>query len=181
VIQSDQQQKQLESPLSLVEASRLSFLDPRKLFFFRHGAILRLTIDEDRTYMTVSLVRAFPLSNPNSYLSIRDGAGKEVGLLVNPAELTSESQKLVEAELQRRYLVPVVQRIVAAKERFGTVDWTMETDRGVCTFTTQNLRENIQRPAPGRMILNDVDGNRYDIRNIDALSLESQQLLFRHI
>ena len=37
-------------------------------------------------------------------------------------------------------------------------------------FTTRNLRENVQRPAPARIILNDVDGNRYDIRDVDALS-----------
>ena len=75
----------------------------------------------------------------------------------------------------------LIQRIVVAKERFGTVDWTMETDRGVCSFTTRNLRENVQRPAPGRIILNDVDGNRYDIRNLDDLSHESRELLFRHM
>jgi len=57
----------------------------------------------------------------------------------------------------------------------------VETDRGLCRFTSQNLRENVQRPAPGRIILNDVDGNRYDIRNVDELSHESQELLFRHL
>jgi hypothetical protein len=61
------------------------------------------------------------------------------------------------------------------------VDWTIETDRGLCRFTTRNLRENVQRPAPGRVILNDVDGNRYDIRNVGDLSRESQELLFRHM
>ena len=84
-------------------------------------------------------------------------------------------------ELARRYLVPAVQRILTAKERFGTVDWEMETDRGVRKLTTRNLRENVQRPAPGRIILSDVDGNRYDIRNIDELDLNSQQLLFQHL
>ena len=129
----------------------------------------------------VGIVRAFPLSEPNGFLSVRYGANKEVGLIVNPAELNAENRKLVEEDLERRYLVPAVKRIVAAKERFGTVDWTMETDRGLCRFTTRNLRENVQRPAPGRIILNDVDGNRYDIRNLDDLSLESQDLLFRHL
>jgi len=57
----------------------------------------------------------------------------------------------------------------------------METDRGPCKLTTRNLGENVQRPAPGRIILSDVDGNRYDIRNIDDLDLNSQQLLFRHM
>jgi hypothetical protein len=175
------EEKQPEAPFTLVEASQLVFLDVKKLRFFRHGATLRLTVEEDRSYLKVTILRAFPLSEPNRFLSVRDGAHEEVGLIVDPAQLSVENRKLVEEYLERHYIVPVVTRIVAAKERFGTVDWTMETDRGVCRFTTRNLRENAQRPAPGRIILNDVDGNRYDIRNVGDLSLESQNLLFRHI
>ena len=175
------EEKQPEAPVTLFEASQLVFLDARKLRFFKRGATLRLTVEEDRSYLKVSVLRAFPLSEPDRFLSVRDGANNEVGLIVNPADLGVENRKLVEEELERRYLVPAVTRIVAAKERFGTVDWTIETDRGVCRFTTRNLRENVQRPAPGRIILNDVDGNRYDIRNVDDLSLESQELLFRHM
>jgi Domain of unknown function (DUF1854) len=175
------EEKQPETPVTLLEASQLVFLDVKKLRFFTHGATLRLTIEEDRSYLKVSILRAFPLSDPNRFLSVRDGANQEVGLIANPEQLIAENRKLVEEYLERHYIVPVVTRIVAAKERFGTVDWTMETDRGVCRFTTRNLRENVQRPAPGRIILNDVDGNRYDIRNIGDLSLEGQELLFRHI
>src|SRR5262249_37087969 len=178
---SANEEKQLEATATLVEASQLVFLDVKKLRFFKHGVTLRLTVEEDRSYLKVSILRAFPLSDPNRFLSVRDSENKEVGLIVNPADLGVENRKLVEEDLERRYLVPAVTRIVSAKERFGTVDWTVETDRGVCRFTTRNLRENIQRPTPGRVILNDVDGNRYDIRNLDDLGLESQELLFRHI
>lgn len=170
-----------ETALTLIEASRLVFLEPKRLRFLRHGVALRLTIEEDRSYLRVSIIRAFPLSERSRFLSVRDAANDEVGVIANPAELSAENRKLIEEDLDRRYLVPAVKRIVSAKERFGTVDWTMETDRGVCRFTTRNLRENVQQPAPGRIILNDVDGNRYDIRNVDELSLDSQKLLFRHM
>ena len=166
---------------TLVEASRLVFLDVAKLRFFAHGPILRLTIDDDRSFLRVAVVRSFPLSEPARYLSVRDGQGKEVGLIVDPAQLQSEDRALVQRELDRRYLVPAVTRIVSARERFGTVEWTMETDRGVVRFTTRNLRENVQRPSPGRIILNDVDGNRYDIVNVDGLNRSSQDLLFQHL
>jgi Domain of unknown function (DUF1854) len=166
---------------TLVEASRLAFLDPSKLRFIAHGPILRLTIEDDRSILRVGIVRAFPLSEPSRYLSVRDGQGKEVGLIVQPADLRPEDRALVEHDLVRRYLVPAVTRVVSARERFGTVEWTMETDRGVVRFTTRNLRENVQRPSQGRIILNDVDGNRYDIRDVDRLSGPSQDLLFRHL
>jgi hypothetical protein len=179
--QPGMEEKKQEMPVTLVEASRLVFLDVNTLHFFRHGVTLRLTVENDRTYLQVGVLRAFPLSDPNQFLSIRDSENKEIGLIVNPADLNIEYRKLVKEDLERRYLVPVVRRITAAKERFGTVDWTMDTDRGACRFTTRNLRENVQRPAPGRIIVNDVDGNRYDIRNLDDLDRDSQELLFRHL
>jgi hypothetical protein len=169
------------SPATLVEASRLVLLDPAKLRFFAHGPILRLTIEDDRSFLKVAILRAFPLSDPGRYLSVRDGQGKEIGLIAQPSSLRDDDRALVERDLERRYLVPAVTRITSARERFGTVEWTMETDRGECRFTTRNLRENVQRPAPGRLILNDVDGNRYDIRDVDALPRASQELLFRHL
>ncbi|MBO0798132.1 MAG: DUF1854 domain-containing protein [Blastocatellia bacterium] len=174
-------EKKPDTPLTLVEASRLVFLHPKKLSFFMHGVTLRLTIEGDRSYLKVNIIRAFPLADPGRFLSVRDGANEEIGMILDPAQLSDENRKLVEGYLERRYIVPAVTRIVSAKERFGTVDWTMETDRGTARFTTRNLRENTQRPAPGRIIINDVDGNRYDIRNVDDLSLEDQELLFRHI
>ena len=173
--------KPKETPVTLVEASKLVFLEPKKLRFFKHGATLRLTVEEDRSYPRVGVVRAFPLSDRNRFYSVRDSGENEIGLIVNPTDLTAENQNLLDEDLQRRYFVPSVKRIISAKERFGTVEWTVETDRGLCHFTTQNLRENVQRPAPGRIILNDVDGNRYDIRNLDELSRDSQELLFRHL
>jgi hypothetical protein len=173
--------KPKETPATLVEASRLIFLNPKKLHFFKHGATLRLTIEDDRSFLKVGVLRAFPLSDRNRFFSVRDEAENEIGLIVNPTDLSAENQNLIDEDLQRRYFVPSVKKIVSAKERFGTVDWSVETDRGLCRFTTQNLRENVQRPAPGRIILNDVDGNRYDIRDVDELSRESQELLFRHL
>jgi hypothetical protein len=173
--------KSKETPATLVEASKLVFLDPKKLHFHKHGAILRLTIEDDRSFLKVGILRGFPLSDRSRFFSVRDGADNEIGLIVNPTDLSAENQNLIDEDLQRRYFVPSVKKIVSAKERFGTVEWTVETDRGVCHFTTQNLRENVQRPAPGRIILNDVDGNRYDIRNLDDLSRESQEILFRHL
>jgi hypothetical protein len=174
-------EKSKEAPASLVEASKLVLLDPKKLRFHKHGAILRLTIEDDCSFPKVGVMRAFPLSERNRFYSVRDGGDNEIGLIVSPTDLSAESQNLIDEDLQRRYFVPSVKKIVSAKERFGTVEWAVETDRGVCHFTTQNLRENVQRPTAARIILNDVDGNRYDIRNLDELSRESQEILFRHL
>jgi hypothetical protein len=164
------------------EAADLRYLDPRKLCFFRHGAALRLTLDDDCSYLRVTVARAFPLSHPHQYLSVRyDEGKKEIGLLTDLDGLDPESRRLVEEELERRYLVPVVRRVIAVRERFGTLDWDVETDRGRRKFTTRNTRENVVHPTPGRLLITDVDENRYDIRDLAALDPASQSCLLRHL
>src|SRR5437762_10300583 len=122
---TDAETETSESP---AEAAELVFLDVKKLRFFKRGATLRLTVEEDRSHLKVSVLRAFPLSEPGRFFSVRDGGNKEVGMIVDPAELSDENLKLLREELARRYLVPAVKRILTAKERFGTVDWEMETE-----------------------------------------------------
>src|SRR5690349_23158371 len=81
------------------ETADLRYLDPAKLRFFRHGAALRLTVEEEASYLKVAVVRAFPLSHPHQYLSVRDGENKEIGLLVDPSALDRENHSLVAEEL----------------------------------------------------------------------------------
>jgi hypothetical protein len=61
------------TPLSAEEATTLHYLTAADLEFFRHGAGLRLTVKNDRSYIKVSLVRIFPLSEPARYISVRYG------------------------------------------------------------------------------------------------------------
>jgi hypothetical protein len=163
------------------EAVDLRFLEPRSLRFSRHGARLRLTVEGDCSYLNVAAVRVFPLSDPQRYVSVRDAGDKEIGIIADLRALDAGSRRLVAEDLDRRYIVPVVRRVLTVKERFGTVDWTVETDRGVRRFTTRNLRENVVQPSHNRYLIADVDGNRYDVRDLAALDGASQAWLVRHM
>jgi hypothetical protein len=158
-----------------------AYLDPKRLHFFRHGALLRLTIAEDRSCLKVQVFRAFPLSNPKGYYSVRDGDGKDLGMIRDPSELVAENRELLDEELDRRYFTPAIQRVVSITERFGTVEWEVETDRGHARFTTRDLRENLIRPSRGRYIMTSVDGNRFDVPDIRAMDPQSREWLLRHL
>ena len=171
----------VDQPNAPAETADLRILDPRQLRFTRRGGRLCLTLEGDCSYIGVAVVRAFPLSDPQRYASVRDAESKEIGLIADIRQLDADSMRLVTEELERRYLVPTVRRVLAVVERFGTVDWTVETDRGIRSFTTRNLRENIVQPAPNRYLITDVDGNRYDVRDLAALDGASQAWLVRYI
>lgn len=157
----------------------LRILDPKRAKVFRVAGVTRLTIEEDRSWTKVSVARAFPLSDPDHYLGFLDGAGKDIGLLHDPALLDADSRKIVEEELEKRYFVPVVERVLTVKEEFGTVYWTVETDRGEKEIVVRNLRDNLQELSSTRVIITDVDGNRFEFPDILKIDGKSQAILMR--
>lgn len=139
---------------------------------------LRLTIGEEKSYVTVKPTWAAPLSHPNRYLALLNGKGEEIVTLKDPAkELTSASYDAVMAEVAKRYLTSIVRSIVSAKGEFGATYWHVQTDRGERDFVTQSLQENAQWLSSTHLLLVDVDGNRFEILDKDALDASSKLIL----
>jgi hypothetical protein len=170
----------LTETMNLVEAAQLRLLRPRTLRFFKAGATLRLEIADEACWLRVVVLRAFPLTQPTRYFSVRDGAGNEIGVLASLDDLDAASRDLLEAEIERRYMVSTIHRVVSVKERFGTVDWEVETHRGRRRFTTRDLREHVLRPSPNHCLITDVEENRFEIPDIEALDAASQAAQLRH-
>ena len=159
----------------------LRILDPRRMRVFRHAGVPRLTLLDDRSWAKVSVARAFPLSDPEHYIGFLDGAGKDVGMLHDPGPLDAESRKVVDEELQKRYFVPVVERVTSVKEEFGTIYWTVETDRGTREIVVRNLRDNIQELSASRVIITDADGNRFEFADTGKLDNKSLGIIMRNL
>jgi len=165
-----------------MEASDLvRYLDPKQLRFVTHGANLRLTVADEISYLDVQVIRMFPLSEPERYLSVRSNDKQEIGLIPRVADLDTENRRVVLQELDRRYLMPVVKRVLDVRERFGIAEWEVETNRGRRTFTMRNMHENIIQISPARCLLNDVDGNRYDVPDLRQLDAASRAYLWRYL
>jgi hypothetical protein len=147
-----------------------------KLYYYPKDR-LRLTIGEEKSYPTVKPAWAAPLSRPNQYLALLDGKGNEIALIADPKTLPKESWEAVQAELRRRYLTATVTAINNAKVEFGATYWYVETDRGERECVTQNLQENAMWLSPTHLLLLDVDGNRFEIPNVEALDTKSQHFI----
>jgi len=139
---------------------------------------LRLTIGEEKSYVTVKPTWAAPLSHPRRFLALMNGKGEEIVTLAEPEkELTNESFAAVQIEIAKRYLTSTVSSIVSAKGEFGATYWHVESDRGERDFVTQSLQENAQWLSPTHLLLIDVDGNRFEITDTEALDARSRQIL----
>ncbi len=156
-------------------------LDPAKVrLFFDHKGFLRATID-DRTYLDVSLVRAFPLSYSDRYIGVLSGRLDELGVIEDPTKLDEESQRAIEQELSRRYFSTFITKVHSISEEFGASYWSVATNRGTRNFVAKGLRDNVAFLGDGRVLIVDVDGNRYEIPNLNDLDEESRSMVLRVI
>lgn len=164
------------------EAPRLRYLDPEQVEVRRgDDGALRATVAGEFTVLSPQFVRVCPLTDPDRYLSLRgaDPGGKEFGLLRHWRRLDAESRRLVEQELARRYLHPVVRRILSLREYGGLQLCVVETDRGVREITLRDVRDDIVYLDSTRVLITDAEGNRYDVPDIGALDRASRAHLAR--
>ncbi|NLN78734.1 MAG: DUF1854 domain-containing protein [Armatimonadetes bacterium] len=157
------------------DGGELEYLDAATLSFRERGDALMLTVRDDRTYLKVRAVRAFPLSEQHEYIGLLDAInGHEIGMLRRLNDLDGEARLLVQQEIDKRYFVPRIIKIVDAKKEFGSIYWDVETDRGDRRFVLRGLRDSIHEIEPGRYLINDVDGNRFELPQIADLDSKSQ-------
>ena len=135
---------------------------------------LRLTIDGDRSYLKVKVVRAAPLSYPDRFISILDAKDEEICMVGDLGDLDKGTRAIIGEELERRYLTSAIEQIDSLRSEFGTSYWEVKTNRGQREFVVQNVAENVQWLGARRLLIVDVDGNRFeipDLERLDKLSL----------
>ena len=117
----------------------------------------------------VFIHRAFPYDQPDGFISVLDKDSKEHGMIRSISDFDGESAEIINSELARKYFTPHITKIHSVKERFGYSYWDVESDRGRLSFAMHDTFRNITKISENRVVLNDVDGNRYEIDDVLAL------------
>ena len=166
------------APGTLAVAGAASVIDSTRVHLFRgpHG-ILRATIDGDRSVLRAKVVCAFPLSDRHRYLSILDGKGKEACLIESVDRLDAASQQLVAEELSRFYRVTAISLIHRVRQEYRTFYWDVRTERGGRDFVVKWGPDTVLWLTPKTVQLEDVDGNRFIIPDIDELDPRSRKFV----
>jgi len=163
----------------LDKAVNVRYLDPGTFSMFRgEQDSLRMSVHEDRSYLGVFPRRSFPYTYRSKYISLRDAAGEEIGIIRDLKELPKEWRGWVEDALNMRYFVPIVESIRSVRQRYGGMEWNILTDRGPRKMVTKHIRDTIIEIDVGRYIMNDVDGNRYEL-NVRYLDEPAKRIMER--
>ncbi len=140
---------------------------------------------EHESFERVVILRSFPVTNPNEFLSVRlpdsrkQGRGMEIGMIRRLSDFDEATRELISEELVRRYFTPKITKIYSIKDKFGYLYWEVITTAGNVTFVMNNPFSNIRVLEDGRIIINDIDGNIFEIENpakLDSSSLKKIEI-----
>jgi len=124
-------------------------------------------------YKRVNFFSGFPFTDPGRYISVREASEKapEIGVIKDiEKDLDAESIKMVKEQLAIRYFTPVITKINNIKEQHGFAYWDVETKQGRCRFTIRLNSNSVIYLNDVRLLITDLDENRFEIPDYTRLS-----------
>ncbi len=166
-----------EEKLEELLAVKFLTVDNAEFYETKGGFVALKTKDED--FGHVNVIRTFPFSNPDEFISIRkiDGKNAEIGIIENLKDFDEKTVKLIEKQLEIRYFMPRILKINSIKEEFGHTYWSVLTDKGECKFSSSSGSSGSVIHLGDRVIIKDSSENRYEIEDINKLSAKEMKKL----
>jgi ATP-binding cassette, subfamily B, bacterial len=140
---------------------------------------------DDRRAAGVFVVRTFPASHPEAYLSVRGwtagGEEVELGMIRDLAAWTPADRDVVRAALARRSLVRSIDRIHDVRLAHGYLDFDVDTEAGRQTFTMRWTQgQAMDFGTDGKMLV-DTDENRWVVRCVDDLPRADREKFMQYV
>lgn len=155
-------------------------LDPNTINIEQDGDSVILTKDGQSEPID-QIVRCFPFSTPNEWISFRNSDGHEIGLLNTTTELDETARQIVEARLKERYYIPTILRIEQIETTQQGTTWQVETDEGIQTFSIRGERSVNISEFPKVVFSDAITHQRFTIPNYTALDRSSQHIARAHL
>ncbi len=175
-----------DAPAAPPPAATIAWLDPaRHRFSIGPHDRIELRDGDERVGAGIFIVRAFPASHPEAYLSVRgwneSGEEIELGMIRALAEWSEADRAVVQAALARRSLVREIRRIHDVDLAHGYLDFDVETDVGRRRFTTRwTQSQAVDFGADGKMLI-DADENRWVIPRIESLPKPDREKFLHYV
>lgn len=163
----EREAKKLEDKLTIRELN-----SKNALFGKTSGGFISLEFDGEK-YDRVNLYRVFPLTDPDNFISVRENneEAREIGIITSLADFSADIADMLREQLNMRYFMPEILSIGTIKQEYGFSYWKVKTDKGECRFTLSMHGGAIAHLSETRMILTDIDGNRFEIPDTEKLSI----------
>lgn len=132
---------------------------------------------EGKTHDSLFLHCSFPHTDKRIYISVRTADHKETGIIRSLDDFSEETAALLESFIQLRYFAPKIHKVLKITEEFGYSYWETETDAGHYRFTVRSGGGNVKLVTENKVMITDVDGNRFMIEDIEQLSEKEYRMI----
>ena len=138
--------------------------------------VLQLTDGSEHTHVVV--VRAFPVSHPETGFSILNRQGREL-VWVDDIQAIDPAQReaLLQAVGEREFM-PEIERLERVSGFIAPCTWFVQTNRGPTRLLLKG-EEDIRRMSSQTWLVSDAHGVQYLIRDLSRLDRHSRKLLDR--
>ncbi len=164
-----------------IKSIESNFVDPKAVKVVEDKFRGIGVIVNGETYHGIRISRAFPFTNPSYFIGFYDGEGKELGIVENMDKLDKNSRKILERYFEKAYFVPIIKKVTYIDDRHGVSTWYVETDKGKRDFDVRGKRESVRTISRMRIIVEDIDGNKYDIPDYSKLDEGSFNFIEEYI
>ncbi len=166
--------KFLEQSQDLLE---LRYIDDSNAVFERtEGGFVALDYTDKegnvKHYDRVGVYRTFPMSDPDIFISIRepDEKAREIGVVKDLKAVKSETAEILREQLNLRYFVPQIEKVIDIKSEYGYAYFDVVTDFGKCRFAIHMSGGGVVHLTDTRIMITDIDGNRFEIKDVSKLT-----------
>ncbi len=141
------------------------------VFSATEGGYIALDFD-GKHYDRVLVFRSFPFSDAELFLSVRESTGRnaEIGIIKNINDMDEKAKEIILHDLKLRYFVPKIKNIRSVRIDHGYATFIVVTDYGNMKFIVRSSGDAVTRLSDKRIVFTDIDGNRYEIEDLDKLS-----------
>jgi len=165
-----------------IPENEINLLDPETAEFYateggftglRHGGA---------DYPHITLKRSLPVGRPMDYVSVYDAENNEIAIIKHIWELSPEQRRIAEDELATRYYCPEITEIKSVKDKLGYVyiELLLKTRDGgshTRSCAVKDVSRNIRMLGDKGLIIFDVEGNRYTVKELGKLDRKSLKRL----
>ncbi|MGC8976401.1 MAG: DUF1854 domain-containing protein [Candidatus Ratteibacteria bacterium] len=146
---------------------------------------INIVLKDGRIYKGVFAVSAFPVREPNKFISLfyqkDNGEMEEIGIIKDISIFPEKEKKLILETLNKHYFSFIIIKIINIVWKFGFLLFNVETDKGERQFYLKWERSRAIDYGEKGKILIDALEDRYIIPNIEKLTQFEKNLFTKYI
>lgn len=147
-------------------------------FIKKESGFIGMTFNGE-SYDRVRVTRLFPFTDSEKFISIRtaDENSKEIGIIEDLNDMDESVVEMLKKQLDVTYFTPVIKKIYSIKDDYGYAYFHVLTDKGECKFAINMGGNAVAKLSDSRLIITDLDENRFEIKDVFALTRKEQRKL----